>query len=221
MSFPVMPTSYRENKVFLLLAANRARIIISKEIMVRFKKISTVIEGHYLAPASIFDILRQTLNEKFIMIGDKSNLQINSIPRVNFIFLSELHSTYTASGNSLSRRLLHIYVNISAVFLITLVVVCYFLLLFAFRFPFPCFVVRFLLDILPLVFAAATILNIFPPHTVHFPEMPLRPFFVLTRFSSLISRITLHFIQYPSVVNLPYFSCLDIRLVVSTHGTSY
>jgi hypothetical protein len=47
---------------------------------------------------------------------------------------------------------------------------------------------------------------------VHIPEMPLRPFFVLTRFSSLISRITLHFIQYPSVVNLPYFSCLDIRL---------
>src|SRR5215472_4682509 len=103
--------------------------------------------------------------------------------------------------------------NISAVFLITLVVVCYFLLFFAFRFPFPSFVVRFLLDILLLVFAAApTILNIFPPHTVHFPEMPLCPFFVLTRFSSLISRITLHFIQYPSVVNLPYFSCLDIRL---------
>ena len=45
MSFLVMPTSYRENKVFLLLAANRARIIISKEIRVRFKKSSTVIGG--------------------------------------------------------------------------------------------------------------------------------------------------------------------------------
>jgi hypothetical protein len=102
--------------------------------------------------------------------------------------------------------------------LITLVVVYYFLLLFAFRFPFPSFVVRFLLDILLLVFAAApTILNIFPPHTVQIPEMPLRPFFVLTRFSSLISRLTLHFIQYPSVVNLPYFSCLDIRLAETRH----
>jgi len=114
--------------------------------------------------------------------------------------------------------------NISAVFLITLVVVCYFLLLFAFRFPFPSFVVRFLLDILLLVFAAApTILNIFPPHTVHFPEMPLRPFFVLTRFSSHIARLILHFIQYPFVVNLPYFSCsfrhmkylIDITLIFS------
>ena len=89
------------------------------------------------------------------------------------------------------------------------------LLSLAFRFSFPSFVVRFLLDILPLVFAAApTNLNIFPPQTVHIPEMPLRPFFVLTRFSSLISRLTLHFIQYPSVVNLPYFSCFDIRLAL-------
>jgi hypothetical protein len=55
-------------------------------------------------------------------------------------------------------------------------------------------------------------LNIFPPHTVHIPDMPLRPFFALIRFSSFISRLTLHFTQYPSVVNLPYFLYLNIRL---------
>ena len=104
----------------------------------------------------------------------------------------------------------YICMSTTAVFLM---LGCCLLLSLAFRFSFTRFVVRFLLDILPLVFAAApTILNIFPPHAVHIPEMPLRPSFILTRFSSLISRLTLHFIQYPSVVNLPYFSCLDIRL---------
>src|SRR5215471_2614043 len=84
--------------------------------------------------------------------------------------------------------------------------VFYFLLIFAFPFPFPCFVVRFLLGALPILFVFAPlpiILNIFPPQTVHIPAMPLRPSFALTRFSSFISRLTLHFMQYPSVVNLP------------------
>jgi hypothetical protein len=103
----------------------------------------------------------------------------------------------------------YISMSTTAVFLI---LGCCLLLSLAFRFSFTRFVVRFLLDISPLVFAAPTIVNIYPPHTVHIPEMPLRPFFVLTRFSSLISRLTLHFIQYPSVGNLPYFSYLDIRL---------
>jgi hypothetical protein len=96
-----------------------------------------------------------------------------------------------------------------------LVVVYYFLLPFAFCFPFPTFLDRCLLGTLVLRVAFApppTILNIFPPHTVHIPDMPLRPFFVLIRFSSFISRLTLHFAQYPSVVNLPYFSYLNIRL---------
>ena len=96
-------------------------------------------------------------------------------------------------------------VSISAVFLFTLVVGYYFLLIFAFSFTFPTLLDRRLLGtlVLPVAFALPPpILNIFPLHTVHFPEMPLRPFLVLTRFSSVISRLTLHFIQYPSVVNL-------------------
>jgi hypothetical protein len=86
----------------------------------------------------------------------------------------------------------------------------YLLLLFAFTFTFPTFLDRCLLGTLALLVAFAplpTILNIFPPHTVHIPEIPLRPFFVLTRCSFFISRLTLHFTQYPSVVNLRYFSC--------------
>jgi hypothetical protein len=113
------------------------------------------------------------------------------------------------------QTLLHIYANISecqhfSSFLDYLG--CCLLLSLVFRFPFPSFVVRFLLDILLLVFAAApTILNIFPPHTCrsqrcHFARSSSSHVFHLS------SRLTLHFIQCASVVNLPYFSCLDIRL---------
>src|ERR1700746_863359 len=93
-------------------------------------------------------------------------------------------------------------VSISAVFLFA---GYYFLLLLAFTFTFPTFLDRCLLGTLALPVAFApppTILNIFPPHTVHIPDMPLRPFFILTRFSSFIPRLALHFIQYASVVNL-------------------
>jgi hypothetical protein len=76
---------------------------------------------------------------------------------------------------------------------------------FLFIFTFPTFLDRCLLGTLALPVAFAlppTIWNIFPPHTVHIPDMPLRPSFAFTRFSSFILRLTLHFTQYPSVVNL-------------------
>jgi hypothetical protein len=88
---------------------------------------------------------------------------------------------------------------------ITSVGYVYFLLVFAFTFTFPTFLDRCLLGTLALPVAFApppTILNIFPPHTLHIPDMPPRPSFALIRFSSFISRLTLHFAQYPSVVNL-------------------
>jgi hypothetical protein len=46
------------------------------------------------------------------------------------------------------------------------------------------------------------ILYIPVPQTAHLPLRALRPFFIVSSFASLISRLALHFTQYPSFIEM-------------------
>ena len=51
---------------------------------------------------------------------------------------------------------------------------------------------------------AFPILNILAPHSPHLPRVAGRPFFIVTCSASCISRLSLHFRQYPVIINSFY-----------------
>ena len=51
------------------------------------------------------------------------------------------------------------------------------------------------------ILEAFPILNILAPHSPHLPRVAGRPFFIVTCSASCISRLSLHFRQYPVIAN--------------------
>ncbi len=62
---------------------------------------------------------------------------------------------------------------------------------------------------------AVPILNIAAPHSAHLPRVAERPFFIVTCSASCISRLSLHFRQYPVIVSsIHSLYCLWLSLMI-------